>query len=113
MKAAMGIKISAHDLGDCIAGSSLMALTNPEDDIEDLKDEVMRDYQEMMAGISKTGRGVAVQASTLGSLEALLSFLKTSEIPVSAIAIGPIHKKDVTRASIMLEHQKEYAVMLA
>jgi len=112
IKAAMGIKISAHDLGDCIAGSPLMVL-GTDDDIEDLKDEVMSDYKEMMAGIAKTGRGVAVQASTLGSLEALLSFLKTSEIPVSAIAIGPVHKKDVIRASIMLEHQKEYAVILA
>jgi len=48
-----------------------------------------------------------------GSLEALLEFLKTSKIPVSAVNIGPIHKKDVIKASIMKEHKPEYATILA
>jgi len=38
--------------------------------------------------------------------------LRTSEIPVSGIGIGPVHRKDVVRASTMLEKAKEYAVML-
>merc|ERR1712078_104589 len=52
---------------------------------------------------------------TLGSLEALLEFLKSPDvkIPVSGISIGPVHKKDIMRASIMLERKKEYAVILA
>lgn len=57
-----------------------------------------------------------MQASTLGSLEALLEFLRSPavKIPVSGIAIGPIHKKDVMRASVMLEKgRQKYAVILA
>lgn len=35
-------------------------------------------------------------------------------IPVSAINIGPVHKRDVMRASVMLEKKmKKYAVILA
>jgi len=72
----------------------------------------MADLADIFASIDKAGRGVWVQASTLGSLEALLEFLRSCKIPVSGINIGPVHKKDVMRASIMLEHAREYATML-
>jgi translation initiation factor 5B len=37
----------------------------------------------------------------------------TPQIPVSGLGIGPVHKKDVIKASVMLEHRVEYAVILA
>lgn len=72
----------------------------------------MSDLSNLMNSVDKSGRGVCVQASTLGSLEALLEFLRVSKIPVSGINIGPVHKKDIMRASAMLEKAKEYAVVL-
>lgn len=62
------------------------------------------------------GEGVCVQASTLGSLEALLEFLRSDavKIPVSGINIGPVHRRDIMRASVMLEKgRKKYACVLA
>lgn len=61
------------------------------------------------AQVDKGGEGVCVQASTLGSLEALLTFLSTPEvnIPVAGITIGPVHKKDVLRANVMNEKKGE------
>lgn len=62
------------------------------------------------------GEGVCVQASTLGSLEALLEFLKSPavKIPVSGINIGPVHRRDIMRASVMLEKgRKKFACLLA
>ncbi|KAH7084474.1 hypothetical protein FB567DRAFT_570595 [Paraphoma chrysanthemicola] len=111
VKAAMGIKISADGLDNAIAGSRLLVV-GPNDDEEDLMDDVMGDLAHLLSKVSKSGRGVSVQASTLGSLEALLEFLRVSKIPVSTISIGPVFRKDVLRAGIMLEKAKEYAVML-
>ena len=84
IKAAMGVKVSAPDLEKAIAGSRLLVL-GPDDDEDELKEEVMSDLTNLFESIDKTGRGVCVQASTLGSLEALLSFLKDSKIPVSGM----------------------------
>lgn len=111
VKASLGVKIAANDLEHAIAGSRLLVV-GPSDDEEDLEEEVMSDIENLLGKVSKTGRGVSVQASTLGSLEALLEFLKVSKIPVANISIGPVYKRDVMSAGIMLEKAKEYAVML-
>jgi len=111
VKAALGVKIVAPDLEKAIAGSRLLVV-GPDDDEEDMMDEVMSDLTTLVNSIDKSGRGVCVQASTLGSLEALLDFLKSSKIPVSGINIGPVHKKDVMRAASMLEKAKELACIL-
>lgn len=111
VKAALGVKIAANDLEHAIAGSRLLVV-GPDDDEEDLEEEVMSDLEQLFSKVSTSGAGVAVQASTLGSLEALLEFLKQSKIPVATISIGPVYKRDVMRAGTMLEKHKEFAVML-
>ena len=111
VRAALGVKVVAPDLEKAIAGSRLLVV-GPDDDEDDLRDEVMADLTSLLNSIDKSGRGVCVQASTLGSLEALLDFLKVSKIPVSGINIGPVHKKDVMRASTMLERARELACIL-
>ncbi|KAF9209286.1 hypothetical protein BGZ49_005350 [Haplosporangium sp. Z 27] len=111
IKASMGVKIAAPDLEKAIAGSRLMVV-GPDDDEDEMMDEVMSDLKTLLTSIDKSGQGVCVQASTLGSLEALLEFLRVSKIPVSGINIGPVHKKDIMRASTMLEKSKELACLL-
>ncbi|KAJ8604876.1 hypothetical protein MRB53_041652 [Persea americana] len=82
VKAALGVKIAANDLEDAIAGSRLLVV-GPDDDEEDLEEEVMSDLENLLA-----------------------------KIPVANISIGPVYKRDVMQAGIMLEKAKEYAVML-
>ncbi|CAM0954134.1 unnamed protein product [Alopecurus aequalis] len=114
IRAAQGIKISAQGLEHAIAGTALYAV-RPDEDIEDLKDAVMEEMARVRNRIDKSGEGVYVQASTLGSLEALTQFLKSPavNIPFCDFSIGPVHKKDVMKASVMLERKKEYATILA
>jgi len=84
------------------------------DDEESIKKQLMEQHTAILSSsIDKSSHGVCVQTSTLGSLEAMLSFLKDSKIPVFSIGIGPVQKKDILQASKMLEQAKEYAVLLA
>ena len=101
-EAALGVKIAANDLEHAITGSRMLVV-GPHDDEEDLEIEVMSDLEQLFNKVSTSGAGVAVQASTLGSLEALLEFLKSSKVPVSTTSIGPVYKRDVMRAGTMLE----------
>ncbi|KAL0839391.1 hypothetical protein ABMA28_016119 [Loxostege sticticalis] len=109
---AQGVKIAAKELEKAIAGLNLLVAQKP-DEVDVLKEEVARELKSALSSIKLTERGVYVQASTLGSLEALLEFLRTSKIPYSAIRIGPVVKRDVMKASAMLEHDSQYATILA
>lgn len=111
VKAALGVKIVAPGLEKAIAGSRLLVASD-DDDEEDIEDELMNDLENLFSRVEKTGRGVSVQASTLGSLEALLDFLKSCKIPVANVGIGPVSKRDVMQCGIMLEKAADYAVML-
>jgi translation initiation factor 5B len=113
---AIGIKIVAPDIGRAIAGTPVMVV-HPEDDVDELKEDVQSDLTKVMKSLETDNRGVMVHASTLGALEALLQFLREETkppIPVSYVNIGPIHKKDVMRANIMNEKKMpEFATILA
>ncbi|XP_060067641.1 eukaryotic translation initiation factor 5B-like [Ylistrum balloti] len=110
--AAQGVKIIAKDMEKAIAGLPLYVAKN-QDETEYYKEELSTALKEVLNAIKLSERGVFVQASTLGSLEALLEFLKVSNIPYAGINIGPVHRKDIMKASIMLEHDTQYAVILA
>ncbi|XP_032686654.1 eukaryotic translation initiation factor 5B isoform X2 [Odontomachus brunneus] len=112
VKAAQGVKIAAKDLEKAIAGLNLQVAQKP-DEVDVLKEEIAKELSSALGNIRLAERGVYVQASTLGALEALLDFLKSSKIPYAGIRIGPVVKKDVMKASIMLEHDSQYATILA
>lgn len=116
IKGAMGIKISAPGLDSAIAGSALYKCIN-ESEIDEAKQQIESDLIDILDKyVDKTQDGVCVQASTIGSLEALLEFLLVSKIPVCNVNIGPIHRKDVIKATTALNKTRskvEYATILA
>ena len=109
---AQGVKIAGKDMEKAMAGLP-MFVAKKDDEVEYFKEELQVMLKQALSSIRLSDTGVFVQASTLGSLEALLEFLRTSKIPYAGISIGPVHKKDVTMASIMLEKDSQYAVILA
>ncbi|KAK0417342.1 hypothetical protein QR680_012953 [Steinernema hermaphroditum] len=112
IEAAQGVKILAKNLEKSVAGLPLY-VAHREDELEILKEDVEQQFEKALTSIKKKPEGVYVQASTLGSLEALLEFLRTQKIPYSNVNIGPVHKKDVQKAAAMHEHKEEYACILA
>lgn len=109
---SMGVKICAPGLDDAVAGSPLL-IVGPNDDLEEMKDDVCDGFDSVLNEFEKQPEGVYVKASTLGSLEALINFLQEMKIPVFDVGIGEVHKKDVKRASIMREKKRpEFALIL-
>lgn len=60
-------------------------MAHKPDEVDVLKEEIAKELTSALGNIRLVERGVYVQASTLGALEALLDFLKSSKIPVSFI----------------------------
>ncbi|KHN74340.1 Eukaryotic translation initiation factor 5B, partial [Toxocara canis] len=75
IKGAQGVKILAKGLEKALAGLPLF-VANKEDELDVLKEESEAQLSKALMAIKKKPEGVYVQASTLGSLEALLEFLK-------------------------------------
>jgi len=113
IRTSMGVKICAPHLEEAVAGSELRVL-RPDDDIEEIMEEV-GDFQGILNDVGKMPEGVLVKASTLGSLEALLTFVKDEmKIPVSEYGIGEVTKNDVKKTFIQRDRRRsEYALILA
>lgn len=112
LRAAMGVKICANDLEDVVPGTPLFVVKNEEERPNILK-LVMQDMNSILKQVDRSDVGVTVQSSTLGALEALLSFLKDSNVPVASIALGPISKKHLQHTTAMRARNPRFAVVLA
>eukprot|EP00796_Vickermania_ingenoplastis_P010590 gene10589-7357_t len=112
IKAAMGIKICANDLEFVVPGTSLVVVDDNMSK-EEAAEAVMSDAQRVEEMVSKEGVGVTVMSSTLGALEALLSFLKDMKIPIGYAGIGTIQKRHLYHALSMKRKSPRHAVVLA
>ena len=117
IKGAIGVKLFCPDLENALAGSPLYVYKT-EDEADQYSNEITKDFNSIVKDfLSKTGKGIMVQASTLGSLEAILTFLHEQKIQVSVVGVGNLNKKDVIKMQTMHAKQenplKEDLVILA
>lgn len=116
--AAMGIKIVAQDLKNkdgienAVAGSKMYVIGTERGikEAEAIK-LLEEDFSNVMSQIETVEEGVHVAANTLGAMEALLSFLKSQNVPVCSVSLGKIKKKDILKCSKMSD--KFYRTILS
>lgn len=108
--AAAGVKIAAPYLEKVVAGAPLRAVRD-EEKVKDVEREVQQEVESIT--IKGDRVGLVVKADTLGSLEALVNFLKERGVAVRVADIGDVAKRDVVEASAVAEKDPLQAAILA
>lgn len=115
IKGAIGIKIVAPNINRALAGTPILLIYNSVS-TEELMSLAQQSVNESNK-IELDKQGVTIHASTLGSLEALIQFLRhecNPPIQISQANIGPVMKKDVVKTFISNEKlDKEFNSILA
>jgi translation initiation factor 5B len=106
--AATGIKISAPDIDDVIAGMPIRVAT--KDTLEKVKIEIQDEVKEVLIETDKDG--IIIKADSLGSLEALVTLLKDKDIMIRKAMVGNITKKDISDANTNYTEQPLNAAIL-
>ena len=99
IKAAAGVRISATELNNVVAGMPLRSCS--QDQIEKVKEEIKKEIEEVVIETDK--QGIVIKADSLGSLEALIKILKEKNIEIKKASIGNISKKEISDADINYE----------
>lgn len=110
VSAAAGVKISAPNLEDAVAGAPMYVALD-QTDIEKLKQRVEKEIGEFRTTTDK--KGIILKTDTLGSLEAFTQFLREHKIAVRIADVGPVTKRDVMEAIAASEKDPYSAVILA
>jgi len=89
VKAVRGVKIWAKGLDTAVAGCSVYVVKS-KDDPQVIHAMISGELDQLRTKLSKTSQGVHVQASSLGSLEALMEFLNENGVPIGSFGIGTL-----------------------
>jgi len=95
VEAAAGIKISAPNLENVIPGSPIVAVES-EEDIQKYVDEVQKEVEEVE--FTKDLDGVAVEADSLGGVEAMIKLLTEEGVSIRRADVGQVTREDIIAA---------------
>ncbi|MDR3102215.1 MAG: translation initiation factor IF-2 [Methanocalculaceae archaeon] len=94
--AAAGVKITAPNLENIIAGSPIRVIRGNRDETFAKIEEEMQEINVMLSE-----RGITVRADTIGALEALSKELEGKKIPIMRAEVGPVSRRDLIEISVM------------
>ncbi len=107
--AASGVKVSGPNLESAIAGAPLRVVSQ-NDDLDVLMSEIELEVNQVI--IETESAGVVLKSDSLGSLEAIVRFLKEKGVPIRIAGIGPVTRREVVEASIVKETNELSGVIL-
>jgi translation initiation factor 5B len=110
VKAAAGVKIIADGLDQVVPGAPMLVVPQ-ESLLNDYVKLVKEEVSEVKIETDK--EGVIAKADTLGTLEAMVLYLRSQGIPVRRADIGNVSRRDVVEASIVRKKDPLYGVVLA
>jgi translation initiation factor 5B len=104
------VLIAAQDLEGAVAGAPLVAVPDPGS-----LERVVKEVQEEVNAVrvARDVVGVVVKADTLGTLEALVNYLRRFNVPVRYADVGPVVRRDIVEASIVRSADRLRAAVLA
>lgn len=109
VSAAAGIKISAPNIEDALAGAPLYVVEGGQS-VEKFVVQVSEEVNKVKVVTDKVG--VVLKADTLGSLEAILVELENYGIPVRLADIGDVSRREVVEASLIRKSAPLQGVIL-
>ena len=110
VRASSGVKIAGEGLEKVVAGSPLYVVRR-EEDLGSIFERMQKEIGEFVINTDKAG--VIVKADTLGTLEALVSYLRERSIAIRSANIGDVSKKDVMEAAAVRLKDEFLGVILA
>ncbi|WP_240931131.1 translation initiation factor IF-2 [Acidianus sulfidivorans] len=108
--AASGVKISAPNLEEALAGSPIYSVDS-DDKIPEFKKAIEDEISKVR--FSRGVTGIVVKADSLGTLESIVYGLEKRNIPIRVADIGPISKKDVVEAELSAKDAEEFGLIAA
>jgi translation initiation factor 5B len=93
-EAATGIKISAPGLENVMPGSPIIAVGSGN--VENYVEEVQKEVEEVK--FTKDVDGIAIEADSLGSVEAMIKLLSEEDISIRHADVGQVTREDIIAA---------------
>ncbi len=110
IKAAAGVKIVADGLEKSVAGAPVYVV----EDKSKLEEYIKLAKEEVSSlRIQRDIAGVIVKADTLGTLEALVDYLKKHNVPIRLADVGNVVRRDIIEAQLVKNFDPKLAVVLA
>lgn len=94
VNAATGVKISALDIDEAIAGMPIRSCS--KNNLPEVTAAIQEEVEEVI--VNTDNEGIVIKADTLGSLEALQALLRQQNIKIKKAGVGDIGKKDIIDA---------------